>query len=465
MALFRHYARGRAVMISLNPFAREGWLRSVSRPLRRELPNAIRRKLAASRARSNRRGHPATFIGITGSSGKTTTASLLGHVLEAHAPTTTQAIYNTAVDIAPAVASASRNSEFVVLEIGASKKGSVARSARLIEPDVAIVTIVDLEHYSVFRSLEAVADEKGWLVNAVRPGGFALLNADDEHVLAMRRRTRERIVTYGRDEGADFRVLSAEFSFPGPLRVRIAWKGNEETLVSPLPGKHFWLAVTAAFAAAVELGVSPEQIKERIAGFGGVPNRCQIMEVPHGPTFIVDAAKAPFGTIDLAFDVMSDATDRRRKVVIGQISDYAGNPYSKYTKAYQRARAVADEVIAVGDNAHKVRATEEDIASGRFHRFRDVYDVYAHLKKTAVEGDLILLKSSSSLHLERVALAWTSDVKCWEKRCGFTIGCVSCGLYSHPFHEHGRIRRREKRRRRREKIRRLVAAPFRLFRV
>jgi UDP-N-acetylmuramoyl-tripeptide--D-alanyl-D-alanine ligase len=189
------------------------------------------------------------------------------------------------------------------------------------------------------------------------------------------------------------------------------------------------------------------------------------MEVPEGPTFIVDAAKAPFGTIDLAFDVMSDATDRRRKVVIGQISDYAGNPYSKYTKVYQRARAVADEVIAVGENAHKVRATEGDIASGRFRRFRDVYDVYSYFKETAVEGDLILLKSSSSLHLERVALAWTSDVKCWEKRCGFTIGCVSCGLYTHPFHEHGPIRRRENRRRRWEKIRRLVAAPLRLFRI
>jgi UDP-N-acetylmuramoyl-tripeptide--D-alanyl-D-alanine ligase len=452
-------------MISLNPFAREGWLRTVSRPVRRELPNAFRRKLATLRARSNRSGHPGTFIGVTGSSGKTTTASLLGHVLDAYAPTTTQAIYNTADDIALAVASASRNSEFVVLEVGASRKGSIARSARLIDPDVVIVTIVGLEHYSAFRSLEAVADEKGCLVNAVRPGGFALLNADDEHVLAMRHRTRERIVTYGRDERADFRVLSAEFSFPGPLRVRIAWKGNEETIVSPLPGRHFWLAVAGAFAAAVELGVSPDQIKERIASFVGVQNRCQIMEVPEGPTFIVDAAKAPFGTIDLAFDVMSDATDRRRKVVIGQISDYAGNPYSKYTKVYQRARAVADEVIAVGENAHKVRATEGDIASGRFRRFRDVYDVYSYFKETAVEGDLILLKSSSSLHLERVALAWTSDVKCWEKRCGFTIGCVSCGLYTHPFHEHGPIRRRENRRRRWEKIRRLVAAPLRLFRI
>ena len=452
-------------MISLNPFAKDGWLRSVSRPIRRELPSAFRRKLVLSRARSNRSGHPATFIAVTGSSGKTTTASLLGHVLEAFAPTTTQAVYNTADDIAPVVASASRKSKFVILEAGATRKGSIAQSARLIEPDVAIVTIVGLEHYSAFRSLEAVADEKGSLVDAVRPGGFALLNADDEHVLAMRHRTGERIVTYGRDERADFRIVSVEFTFPGPLRVRIAWKDNEETIVSSLPGKHFGLAVAAAFAAAVELGVSPDQIKERIASFGSVQNRCQIMEVPQGPTFIIDAAKAPFGTINLAFDVMSDATDRRRKVVIGQISDYAGNPYSKYTKAYQWARAVADEVIAVGDNAHKVRATEEDIANGRFHRFRDIYDVYSYLKETAVEGDLILLKSSSSLHLERVALAWTKDVKCWEKRCGFTIGCENCGLYAHPFPEHGQIRRRERRRQRRDRLRRLITAPFRLFRA
>ncbi|MBN9075562.1 MAG: hypothetical protein J0H84_05020 [Rhizobiales bacterium] len=239
--------------MSINPLSREGWFRSAARRLRRRL--AIPEKTRIALAKLNRRNHPATFIAITGSSGKTTTTSLLAHILSGLAPTSRQIFSNALRGISGAVMRASRKDRFVVLEVAASGRSSVAQLAEIAKPDVAIVTMVGLEHYSAFRSLEAVAAEKGHLVAAVQPRGFAPLNADDEHVLAMRGRTGERIVTFGRSETADFRVLSTEFAFPGPLTLRIAWGGREETLTSPLPGSHFCVSVAAAFAAAVELGV------------------------------------------------------------------------------------------------------------------------------------------------------------------------------------------------------------------
>jgi UDP-N-acetylmuramoyl-tripeptide--D-alanyl-D-alanine ligase len=445
--------------VSINPFSKGGWLRLATKPLRHRL--ALPDKTRIALAKLNRRNHPATFIAITGSSAKTTTTSLLAHILSGLAPTSSQIFSNTLGGISGAVMRASRKDRFIVLEVGASKKNSVAQLADIAKPDVAIVTMVGLEHYTAFRNREAVAEEKGHLVAAIRPGGFAVLNADDEHVLSMRGRTGERIVTFGRSEAADFRVLSADFVFPGPLSLRIGWKGSEEIVTSPLLGSHFWVSVAAAFAAAVELGVPVPLVKERIAGFAAVRNRCQIIEAPGEPTFILDSAKAPFGTIGLAFDMVGTAAARRKRIVIGQISDYAGNSYSRYRHVYKLARAVADEVIGVGENAHKLCAPEADIASGRFRRFLDVRDLHAYLQETAVEGDLVLLKSGNMLHLQRIVLARQGDVRCWENRCGRSDDCVGCGLWSVPFEDHDRARSRARWRRRKEAAVRLLAPPLR----
>jgi UDP-N-acetylmuramoyl-tripeptide--D-alanyl-D-alanine ligase len=412
-------------------------------------------------ARWNRRNHPATFIAITGSSGKSTTAALLSHVLAGHASTRMNHLSNTLPRVSKTVAQASRKDRFVVLEIGASAKGSVAEMAGIVQPDIAIVTMVGLEHYKAFRSMEAVAEEKGYLVEAVRPGGFALLNADDENVLAMRARTAERIVTFGRSDSADLRVLSTDFTFPGPLSVRIVWKGGEETLICPLLGSHFWVSVVAAFAAAAELGVPTALIKQRMAGFTTVRNRCEAFEIPGGPTFIVDTAKAPHGTVGLAFDLVAAAPAGRKRIVIGQISDYSGNPYSRYHSTYKLARVAADEVIGVGENAHKLRAPEGDVASGRFRKFADVRDLYTYLRETADEGDLILLKSGSILHLERIPLAWQGDVHCWQTRCGRKEDCFTCGLYGVPFEDHAHTRRRARRQRRMAALGNALAYPLR----
>ena len=121
--------------------------------------------------------------------------------------------------------------------------------------------------------------------------------------------------------------------------------------------------------------------------------------------------------------------------MLGQISDYAGSS-RKYGTAYKIAREIADEVIYTGDSAHRSRASQADRDSGRFVELRSAKEVSDHIKQTAVPGELILLKSSSNLRLERIALAWTHDVKCWVPVCGKPSSCQTCGLYEVPFEEH-----------------------------
>lgn len=425
--------------------SRDGFIRSLLRDGRRDL----RYRILTARARRNRAASRACFIAITGSSAKTTTTALLAHVLAGHGPAFCVVDKNTRFPVARGVARVKPTDRYAVFETGAAGPGSIKVLADVVQPDVAIVTMVGLEHYSSFRGREAVAEEKGGLVAAVRPGGFAVLNADDEHVMGMRARTKERVVTFGCDLAADYRIVSASHRFPGPLIVEFATGGGNETITSGLVGEQYGVTVAAVYATARELGVPTEVIRERIASFEPVSNRAEPYPTENGPTFLLDATKAPYESLPLIFDVVKKAEAPRKRIVLGHISDYTGTSSAKYRAAYRMAREAADEIMFIGPKSHRSGASVEDIEAGRFREMVTVQSIAEHVRATAQRGELILLKGSRNLHLERVALAFDHDVKCWVERCGKNASCFSCGLYGEPFEKHRGKRKRLLRKKRR----------------
>ncbi|MBZ9658170.1 UDP-N-acetylmuramoyl-tripeptide--D-alanyl-D-alanine ligase [Mesorhizobium sp. ESP-6-4] len=419
----------------------------------REIGNDLGWRLRRYRAERARARSKATFIGITGSSGKSTATSLLGHILASHGTVHTQVLANTLKALVRTLYKRMKRAgkvDYVVFEAGAFEPGSIRSMAQMLRPDVAVVTMVRLEHVTQFRTLDAVAQEKRALVEALSPGGLAILNADDPHVLDMASGARCRVATFGQSEAADYRVTDIHAAYPDLLRFSLRWHGGDIGMQTRFPGEHFWLPAAAAAVTALELGVPPEKIAARTASFEPLANRCAVLVTDRGPQFIVDAAKAPWHSLNIAFEMMAKAKAVRKRIVVGQISDYTGSS-RKYGAAYGIARDVADEVIYTGDNAHRSRASQADRDSGRLIELRTPKEVSDHIKQTAVPGELILLKSSGNLHLERVALAWTHDVRCWIPACGKKEGCSTCGLYEVPFEEHKSFlanRRLERRRRR-----------------
>jgi UDP-N-acetylmuramoyl-tripeptide--D-alanyl-D-alanine ligase len=127
--------------------------------------------------------------------------------------------------------------------------------------------------------------------------------------------------------------------------------------------------------------------------------------VENGPVFIVDVAKSPYHSIHLAFDMLAKFSAPRKRIVIGHISDSSASDRT-YRNVYRAARSVADQVIFIGEHSHRAKATTEDIADGRFLRFEHVRDVAEFLKESAIPGEIILLKSSANLHLERLMLVF-----------------------------------------------------------
>ncbi|WP_033838828.1 Mur ligase family protein [Mesorhizobium loti] len=424
----------------------------------RNIRHGARYRVRLYRAKRARANSGATFIGVTGSSGKSTTATLLAHLLAGgHASVYSQVLVNSITALISALCKRVNNSNFdyVVSEVGARGKGSIGPMVELLRPSVAIVTMVRLEHFKNFRTLENVAEEKRVLVDALPSDGLAILNVDDPHVKAMAAGAKCRVVTFGMSDGADYRISDVRAGYPDPLTFKVHWKQNTLALTAPFPADYFWLPLAAATVSALELGVPPEIVASRLETFLPLQNRCEVFVTEGGPEFIIDTAKAPWHSINLAIDFMSKAAARRKRIVLGQISDYAGSS-RKYAAAYQSAREAADQVIYVGDNAHRSRAGQADRDNGRFREIRSPKEVSEFIKQTALRGELILLKSSANLHLERVALSWTHDVRCWETACGKEEGCRACGLYQVPFEQHRPRLLQRRRARRWEFIRHLL---------
>ena len=416
---------------------RNGKLRTAARFLKKQSSVAL--------ARVGRRRTRATVIGITGSSAKTTTAELLAYILEADGSVHKQTKGNTFKPIVQGLRSLPRDTDYAVMEVAAGGKSGVAAIASLLKPDIAIVTMVADEHRSIFRGADAVATEKQALVQSLPPKGLAMLNADDERVMAMAAESAARVVTFGRGDQARYRATDIHAAFPQRLTMRLVWPGGSLYLHTRFIADHFWLPVAAAVASAIELGLDPERISERVARFEPMFNRCGVLEVPLGPTFLIDTIKAPLHSLGLAFAALDQAQTAHKRVVLGHISDYVGKASKAYRKAYRDVRAVVQETIFVGEHAHRAAASDDDHNSGRFHEMHSVRKAADHIKATQRPDELILIKGSRNLHLERIGLALTRDVQCWEDLCGQDTTCLHCGKYGVPFEKHGEIRAAEKR--------------------
>jgi UDP-N-acetylmuramoyl-tripeptide--D-alanyl-D-alanine ligase len=244
---------------------------------------------------------------------------------------------------------------------------------------------------------------------------------------------------------------------PGKLHLEIGHNEQVFELQGQFTGSHHSLPMAAAFACAHQLGAPADLIKRRLSSFQPEFGRCSTHFKEDGPIFIADTRKAPYHSIYLAVDMLKEFDAPRKRIVIGQISDFAGNPKPKYRGVYRAALLVADQVVFVGNHAHRAGATEAELATGRFIAKRSVEEAAKFIAETAIPGEIILLKSSVSLHLDRIMHNFYSEVRCWEQACGIRETCTRCDLYSIPFADHFETKRERKRQRRSSKPSRLEA--------
>jgi UDP-N-acetylmuramoyl-tripeptide--D-alanyl-D-alanine ligase len=203
--------------------------------------------------------------------------------------------------------------------VSGSSPGRIKPQARLLRPQIGVVTTVGSDHYKTFRSLEATAKEKGRLAESLPCNGVAILNADDPHVLAMATRTRARVVTYGLSPEAEIRGTEVRSAWPDRLTLTVMHGQEQLQMRTQLVGEYWATSVLAAVACGLACGLSLEAcgksrcVRPVLGTFGARWSRLHSRN-PEGPLW----------TMANSITFMRESRAPRKTMVIGRVSDYWG---------------------------------------------------------------------------------------------------------------------------------------------
>jgi UDP-N-acetylmuramoyl-tripeptide--D-alanyl-D-alanine ligase len=361
-------------------------------------------------------------IGITGSAGKTTAKDLTAHVLGFAGRRTlkTQKNFNNELGLALSIlqmeSNGARPEEFdaAVLEMGQSMLGEIRRLCEVAPPDIGVVLMVAPVHLEFFASVEEIAEGKSQMVEGIKLGGVAVLNADDPRVAAMRAKHEGRTVTFGIENTADVAAADIESTRLGLTRFRLVTPLGEAIAELPLPGRHNLMNALAAASIATCFGIEPRVIADALRTAQPSEMRGEVVDFAAGFHLIDDSYNSnPRSLLSMARSLVEGRNDaeqkaRRTVVVAGEMLELGGEAAAMHREAGREiagmgvsmlwgVRGLAREIVEGAREA----GMDEDAA--RFFETTD--DAAMALVAEVSAGDLVLVKGSRGVHTERIVKA------------------------------------------------------------
>jgi UDP-N-acetylmuramoyl-tripeptide--D-alanyl-D-alanine ligase len=341
-----------------------------------------------------------TVAGLTGSQGKTSTKDLLAAVLAGAAPTVaTIGSFNNELGVPLTMLRADATTRFLVLEMGARRIGDIADLTGLVAPDVAAVLNVGQAHLSHFGSRDGIARAKGELVRGLAPGGTAVLNADDPRVAAMRALTSGPVLTFGRVEHADVRVLDLVLDRLGRPSFTLRTASASARVALPLVGAHQAANAAAAAAAALAAGVPLDAVAAALATASLSKWRMEPRDLAGGATLLNDSYNANPDSTRAGLDALAAVEGGRRIAVLGEMLELGDDSEAEHRAVGKYAAARADVVVAVGEAARPIAAGAGERAVALADNDAAVDWLRGHL----APGDVVLVKASRAARLDEVA--------------------------------------------------------------
>jgi UDP-N-acetylmuramoyl-tripeptide--D-alanyl-D-alanine ligase len=288
------------------------------------------------------------IVVVVGSFGKSTTmhavTRALGRNIHPHARR------NAEGSVAEAVLRIRPFQRHAVIEVGIGAPRQMAPHARLLRPNITVVTWVGSEHNGSLKTLEITRCEKAEMVRVLPPSGLAVLNGDDPNVLWMRGETRARVITFGFAESNDVRASDIALDWPTGARLTVHAGGETRTLRSRLIGKHMAYPILAAIAVSLAEGLTFDEIIPRLEALSPTLGRLQPVQLPNGAIILRDEFKSALETVDAALDAFSEVPARRRIVVLGDVTEPIGSPGPIYRRLGERVAQIASRAIFIGQS-------------------------------------------------------------------------------------------------------------------
>ncbi|MFJ7099460.1 MULTISPECIES: UDP-N-acetylmuramoyl-tripeptide--D-alanyl-D-alanine ligase [Streptomyces] len=362
----------------------------------------------------------ATLVALTGSAGKTSTKDLIAQVLRSKAPTVfTPGSLNNEIGLPLTALTATEETKFLVLEMGARGIGHIRYLTGLTPPRIGLVLNVGSAHIGEFGGREQIAQAKGELVESLPPaeeGGVAVLNADDPYVRAMASRTKAKVILFGESGEADVSAENVRLTDSGQPSFKLHTPSGASDVTMRLYGEHHVSNALAAAAVAHELGMSADEIARALSEAGSLSRwRMEVTERPDGVTVVNDAYNANPESMKAALRALaamgeaSRAKGGRTWAVLGKMAELGDEALAEHDAVGRLAvRLNVSKLVAVGGREAawlQLGAYNEGSWGEESVHVSDAQAAVDLLRSELRPGDVVLVKASRSVGLESVAQA------------------------------------------------------------
>ena len=356
----------------------------------------------------------AVVIGVTGSTGKTSTKDFLAAVLGRRFKTVaTQGNHNNELGVPQTVLAADKDTEVLVVEMGMRGPGQIERLCGFVKPSIGVVTNIGVAHMELLGSQDAIARAKAELLAALGADGLAVVNADDDRtpLVLSSGRVRERGLacrSFGLSDAADLRAeeLSAGEDACASFYLHVRDLEPARLVRLAAPGRHNVHNALAAAAVADFLGMPADQIAAGLQDARPEGMRMQVLHRPSGTTFINDAYNANPDSMDAALDTLASMECAGKKIaVLGDMGELGPDERELHVQVGRKAASCGiDRLVCVGTLAADIAAgaLSAGMPAGAVHSFEDVAQARRYLDEQAGPDDTVLVKASRFMGLEKI---------------------------------------------------------------
>lgn len=356
-------------------------------------------------------------VGITGSAGKTTAKELTAHILSSTGRQVlkSERNYNNGLGLPLSVlrmVSEGRSPEqfdVAVLEMGmSSPTHEIQRLCRITPPDIGVELMIAPVHLEYLGTIANIAAAKAELIEGLKPGGIAVLNADDQWVIKMQAKHKGRSVTFGIVSKADVAATDIDTSHLGIIKFRLTTPLGEAPATLPMSGRHNLMNALASAAVATCFDLNPEQIAEALSTATPLHMRGEVLEFAAGFRVVDDSYNSnPRSLMNMVRTITEAGTNSRRRIVIaGEMLELGPEGVGLHRETGREigrmgidilwgVRGLASEII---EGANEVGLTETSF-------FETSVEAAGEILQVLKEGDLVLIKGSRGVATDKIVTA------------------------------------------------------------
>ena len=346
-------------------------------------------------------------IGLTGSSGKTTTKEMIAAIVSRKKNILkTEGNLNNLIGVPQTIFRLTSKHELMVLEMGTNTRGEIKRLTQIAEPNIGLITNIGPAHLAGFGSIDVVREEKNDLFLNLPPSGVAVINLDDEAISVASEKWNGRKITFSMSPNADVTVRDIEKNGIKGMRFNLVIGGSAQMVEMKIAGLHHVYNAMAAAAAAVAAGIDHKTISKGLTAFRPFSGRMEMIKLHNGSFLLDDSYNANPASVREALMTLKDLKNGHNGYV------FLGDMLELGADAVEMHRKIGMLIATIGINTLFLQGDFSEVtAAGAMEGGLSPQNIFflsgdekgiTYLKKHLKKGDWILVKGSRRMKMEKI---------------------------------------------------------------